>query len=140
MAIALTQGQKNALDSFLAVVGLLVGWISSNVAAFPADDQALASLIGLVGGYAVSDAVSFLDTGTLPTAAVVATQTQSVLDTPTVTTFLQNQIAKLPTADQALPQAALATIQAALQKASQPTPLMGTPVPAAPVIQTTVTA
>lgn len=127
MAIALSQGQKNALDSFLAVVGLLVGWVSSNVAAFPAADQALASLIGLVGGYAVSDAVSYLDTGALA-AATVAAQAQAALDVPTVSTFLQTQIAKLPRQDQGLPQAALNTLQAALASvATSPAPpLMGT--------------
>lgn len=67
---ALTSGQKNLLDTVLGAAGLFFGWLGTNVAVLPPQYQAVGGIAGLLSGYAVADAISYVDTGTLPTATV----------------------------------------------------------------------
>lgn len=100
--IGLTPGQKNFIDTALGIVGLGAGWLVSNAAGFTGTfhglpESSLLSLLGLIIGYFVSDAITYVDTGTAPSAAVVSSQAVDVLKklqaTPGLTVAEQQAVA-----------------------------------------------
>ena len=95
MALKLTVQEKNALDSVLALVGTALGFLASNASALPADYRPVGAIVGLVGGWAVADVVSIVDTGTLPATLPTQLELSWALAKP----FIAAQVAKLP-ADQ----------------------------------------
>ncbi|HKT22843.1 MAG TPA: hypothetical protein VJR06_09590 [Nitrososphaerales archaeon] len=71
--MALGKNTKAAVDLALGLIGALLAYFAANATSFGADAPYIA-LVGVVGGYAVSDILTFVDTGQLPTAAQVQTQ------------------------------------------------------------------
>lgn len=69
---ALTTGQKNVVDTILGIAGLFCGWLVTNVATLAPEYQAIGSIAGLAGGYLVSDALTFVNAGSLPSGALQA--------------------------------------------------------------------
>lgn len=94
MALVLSKGVKNALDTVLALAGLVLANLTSGALQLPGVDTASASVVGAIGGYLVSDAISVVDTGVAPTTATVVTQLGAAygLSRP----LIAAEIAKLP--------------------------------------------
>ena len=97
MVLSLSKGAKNILDTGLAFAGLILGQLTTGALRLPAPYDVIAPVIGTIGGYLVSDAISVVDTGQAPAPAVVVSQLSAsyALARPLAVT----EIAKLP-ADQ----------------------------------------
>ena len=72
MAITLSQSQKSAVDLAITLIGFGVGFIASNVAAFPLQDQAMVSTITAFAARELSHVAVYADTGQAPAPSTVA--------------------------------------------------------------------
>ena len=115
MAFTLSAGAKNAVDTALGLLGGLFGLLATNSASLPTEYQAAGGVIGIVGGYAVSDILSVVDTGVAPPANVIATQVAASYSVSRP--LIVAEIAKLPAADQNAANLALSVIDGLVAKA-----------------------
>lgn len=77
----LSAGAKNAVDTLLGLGIAAVGWVAANATSF-GKYAPEASLIGLIAGYALSDALSEIEptaAAPAPTAATVYSQASASL-------------------------------------------------------------
>lgn len=115
MAFSLSQNTKAAIDVVLGLVGGLLGYLAANATQFGAQAPYV-SIIGVVGGYAVSDVLSFVQTGQAPSAQEVETQVQSAwrMSKP----LIQAEITKLSPTDQIIANGALQQIEGLIAKSN----------------------
>ena len=69
----LTARAKNVLDTVLGGAGAVVGYVGANAASF-GKYAPEAGLLGVLGGYFVSDALTYVDTGQLPPTSTLEQQ------------------------------------------------------------------
>ena len=68
-ALKLSPNMKKLVDFALAVVGAGI--------ALAVQQSYISAVVGLAAGYAVSDVLTYVDTGALPSIATVATQAET---------------------------------------------------------------
>ena len=113
MAYALGKNTKAVVDIVLALVGGLLANLAANASSF-GQYAPYVTIGGVVGGYAVSDVLSYVDTGALPSTPVIIGQAQASFNA--AKPLIQTEIAKLSQNDQALANAAIAVIDGYLAK------------------------
>ncbi|MHB1910212.1 MAG: hypothetical protein ACYCQJ_15245 [Nitrososphaerales archaeon] len=113
MIYKLTQGQKNVVDTVLAILGAGFGYVLANNAQF-GHYSFIAGIAGLAGGYFVSDAISYIDTGVVPKAQI-AGQAMSLWQKakPNLMSYVNN----LNASDQAVAKAVITLAESELAKA-----------------------
>ncbi len=113
--IKLSATQKNALDTILSLLGAGFAYLASSASSISSHYAPLISLAGLAGGYALSDATSIVDTGAVATSTVKsqALATWNTSGKADLAALLQKIV---PPAQQVTAQAAIAAIDAEMQK------------------------
>lgn len=114
MLYKLTTGQKTVVDLALSLIGLFVGLTAAAANSFSSPWNIILPIIGTVGGYAVSDFTSYVDTGTIPSLP------PQIVDTyAKIRPIVAAEIAKLPQDQQAIGNALLDTFDLEASKVAK---------------------
>ncbi len=117
MLYKLTAGTKNLVDTVLGAVGLVAGLFVSNASNLPAPWNVAAPILGTVIGYFASDAVTYVDTGTVP-VQTIETQISMLWISTAKPKILAEIQAKVPANEQVIATQVLAIVEAQLYSAA----------------------
>lgn len=112
--IQLSSSVKNALDTVLSLAGAGAAYLASNASALSAHYSAELAIVGGIAGYAISDAVSFVNTAAVDLSQV---KSQALSSWNQGKAELQAVLAKIiPEAQQPIAQAFFAALDAEMKK------------------------
>ena len=117
MSFTISPNAKKAVDIILALVGLTVTELVQNAAQFPAPWGTVIGVAGAPIGYLISDILTIVDTGTLPSSAVVGQQAS--VSWNAIKPAVQAEVSKITNpSEQAVVNSLLAVIDTEIAKVS----------------------
>jgi hypothetical protein len=117
MLYKLTAGMKNIVDTALGAVGLVAGIFVSNASSLSGEWQIVAAIGGTIVGYFASDAITYVDTGTVP-VNTIETQISNLWINTAKPKILAEIQAKVPANEQVIATEVLSIVEAQLYAAA----------------------